>query len=59
MRDGDSGRRARNRRRVREWEAQGKTTLFVAVEGVLVGAIAAADTLRPEVPAAAHPVARH
>ncbi len=37
---------------VREWEAQGKTTLFVAVDGVLVGAIAAADTLRPEVPAA-------
>ena len=36
----------------REWEAQGKTTLFVAVDGVLVGAIAAADTLRPEVPAA-------
>jgi len=37
---------------VRKWEAQGKTTLFVAVDGVLVGAIAAADTLRPEVPAA-------
>ena len=37
---------------VQEWEAQGKTTLFVAVDGVLVGAIAAADTLRPEVPAA-------
>ena len=37
---------------VREWEAQGKTTLFVAVDGVLMGAIAAADTLRPEVPAA-------
>ncbi len=37
---------------VREWEAQGKTTLFVAVDGVLLGAIAAADTLRPEVPAA-------
>jgi Cd2+/Zn2+-exporting ATPase/Cu+-exporting ATPase len=35
-----------------EWEAQGKTTLFVTVDGALVGAIAAADTLRPEVPAA-------
>ena len=34
------------------WEAQGKTTLFVAIDGVLAGAIAAADTLRPEVPAA-------
>jgi len=37
---------------VREWEAQGKTTLFVAIDGVLAGAIAAADTLRPEMPAA-------
>jgi P-type Cu+ transporter len=36
----------------REWEAEGKTTLFVAIDGVLAGAIAAADTLRPEVPAA-------
>jgi Cd2+/Zn2+-exporting ATPase/Cu+-exporting ATPase len=33
-------------------EAQGKTVLFVAREGAPVGVIAAADTLRPEVPAA-------
>ena len=33
-------------------EAQGKTLLFVAVDGVLAGVLAAADTLRPEVPAA-------
>ncbi len=35
-----------------ELEAQGKTLLFVAREGELVGVLAAADTLRPEVPAA-------
>ncbi|OGO67850.1 MAG: ATPase P [Chloroflexi bacterium RBG_19FT_COMBO_62_14] len=35
-----------------ELEAQGKTLLFVARDGVLVGVLAAADTLRPEVPAA-------
>jgi Cd2+/Zn2+-exporting ATPase/Cu+-exporting ATPase len=33
-------------------EAQGKTLLFVAREGELIGVLAAADTLRPEVPAA-------
>ncbi|HXE97915.1 MAG TPA: cation-translocating P-type ATPase [Dongiaceae bacterium] len=33
-------------------EAQGKTVLFVASDGKLVGALAAADTLRPEVPEA-------
>lgn len=33
-------------------ETQGKTLLFVAQEGELVGMLAAADTLRPEVPAA-------
>jgi Cd2+/Zn2+-exporting ATPase/Cu+-exporting ATPase len=33
-------------------EAQGKTLLFVACEGEPVGVLAAADTLRPEVPAA-------
>jgi Cd2+/Zn2+-exporting ATPase/Cu+-exporting ATPase len=33
-------------------EAQGKTAWFVAVEGQLAGVVAAADTLRPEVPAA-------
>ena len=35
-----------------ELEAQGKTLLFVARNGNLVGVLAAADTLRPEVPAA-------
>ncbi len=35
-----------------ELEAQGKTLLFVARDGNLVGVLAAADTLRPEVPAA-------
>lgn len=34
------------------FQAQGKATLFVARDGVLVGMLAAADTLRPEVPAA-------
>jgi Cd2+/Zn2+-exporting ATPase/Cu+-exporting ATPase len=33
-------------------EAQGKTLLFVARDGELAGILAAADTLRPEVPAA-------
>jgi P-type Cu+ transporter len=33
-------------------EAAGKTLLFVAQDGALVGLLAAADTLRPEVPAA-------
>jgi Cd2+/Zn2+-exporting ATPase/Cu+-exporting ATPase len=33
-------------------ETQGKTLLFVAQEGALIGVLAAADTLRPEVPAA-------
>jgi Cd2+/Zn2+-exporting ATPase/Cu+-exporting ATPase len=33
-------------------EAEGKTLLFVAREGEPVGVLAAADTLRPEVPAA-------
>jgi Cd2+/Zn2+-exporting ATPase/Cu+-exporting ATPase len=33
-------------------EKQGKSLLFVAVDGQLVGALAAADTLRPEVPEA-------
>ncbi|MEW6232167.1 MAG: cation-translocating P-type ATPase [Chloroflexota bacterium] len=33
-------------------EAQGKTLLFVACEGEPVGVLAAADTLRPEVPTA-------
>jgi len=33
-------------------EAQGKTLLFLARDGELVGVLAAADTLRPEVPAA-------
>ncbi|MCC7209836.1 MAG: cadmium-translocating P-type ATPase [Anaerolineae bacterium] len=33
-------------------EAQGKTVLYVAVNDRLAGAVAAADTLRPEVPAA-------
>jgi Cd2+/Zn2+-exporting ATPase/Cu+-exporting ATPase len=35
-----------------ELEAQGKTLLYVTVDDVLVGVLAAADTLRPEVPAA-------
>jgi Cd2+/Zn2+-exporting ATPase/Cu+-exporting ATPase len=34
----------------REWEEQGKTVLFITANGRLAGAIAAADTLRPEVP---------
>ena len=33
-------------------ESQGKTPLFVARDGELIGALAAADTPRPEVPAA-------
>ncbi|MGW8251186.1 MAG: HAD-IC family P-type ATPase, partial [Anaerolineales bacterium] len=33
-------------------EAQGKTLLLVAADGQVVGALAAADTLRPEVPLA-------
>ena len=33
-------------------EAQGKTLLFLARDGELTGVLAAADTLRPEVPAA-------
>lgn len=35
-----------------ELEAQGKTVLFVEKEAEVVGMLAAADTLRPEVPAA-------
>ena len=35
-----------------ELEAQGKTLLFVARDNELIGVIGAADTLRPEVPAA-------
>ena len=35
-----------------ELEAQGKTLLFVVQDGALVGLLAAADRLRPEVPAA-------
>lgn len=35
-----------------ELETQGKTLLFVARDGELAGVLAAADTLRPEVPAA-------
>jgi len=35
-----------------ELESQGKTVLFVVVEGEPVGLLAAADTLRPEVPQA-------
>jgi Cd2+/Zn2+-exporting ATPase/Cu+-exporting ATPase len=34
------------------WESQGKTVLFVRVGDGLAGAIAAADVVRPEVPAA-------
>lgn len=37
---------------VSELEAQGKTLLLVARDGQLIGVLAAADTLRPEVPAA-------
>ena len=37
---------------VEQLEAKGKSLLFVAVDGQLVGALAAADTLRPEVPEA-------
>lgn len=33
-------------------ESQGKTTLYVVSDGEVVGVLAAADTLRPEVPAA-------
>ncbi len=35
-----------------ELEAQGKTLLFIARDGEPIGVLAAADTLRPEVPAA-------
>jgi Cu+-exporting ATPase len=41
-----------------ELEAQGKTLLFVAQDGELVGALAAADTPRPEVPIALAAVRR-
>jgi Cd2+/Zn2+-exporting ATPase/Cu+-exporting ATPase len=34
------------------WEKRARTTLFVAINGDLAGAIALADTLRPESPAA-------
>jgi Cd2+/Zn2+-exporting ATPase/Cu+-exporting ATPase len=37
---------------ISELEAQGKTLLFVARDGEPVGVLAAADTLRPEVPTA-------
>ncbi|MGW8224604.1 MAG: heavy metal translocating P-type ATPase [Anaerolineales bacterium] len=37
---------------VEELESQGKTLSFVEVDGKLVGLLAAADTLRPEVPRA-------
>ena len=36
----------------RRLESQGKTLLFVTVDGQLAGVLAAADTRRPEVPAA-------
>jgi Cu+-exporting ATPase len=39
-------------------EAQGKTPLFVARDGELIGVLAAADTPRPEVPAALDTVRR-
>jgi Cu+-exporting ATPase len=41
-----------------ELERQGKTLLFVARDGALIGVLAAADTLRPEVPAALAEVRR-
>ncbi|MEW6028344.1 MAG: cation-translocating P-type ATPase [Chloroflexota bacterium] len=37
---------------VAKLESEGKTLLFVEVDGALAGVLAAADTLRPEVPAA-------
>jgi Cd2+/Zn2+-exporting ATPase/Cu+-exporting ATPase len=37
---------------IAELEAQGKTTLFLFQDGELAGLLAAADTLRPEAPAA-------
>jgi Cd2+/Zn2+-exporting ATPase/Cu+-exporting ATPase len=37
-------------------EAQGKTLLFVVVEGVMIGFLAAADEMRPEVPEALNAV---
>jgi P-type Cu+ transporter len=43
---------AENLPNVQELEAQGKTLLFLEVDGVLSAIFAAADTLRPEVPAA-------
>ncbi len=41
-----------------ELERRGKTLLYVARDGELVGALAAADTLRPDVPAALAEVRR-
>jgi Cd2+/Zn2+-exporting ATPase/Cu+-exporting ATPase len=38
--------------KIAELEAQGKTLLYVVVDGSPVGVLAAADTLRPEVPRA-------
>lgn len=43
---------ASSRPEIAALEAQGKTLLFLARDGELVGLLAAADTLRPEVPAA-------
>jgi Cd2+/Zn2+-exporting ATPase/Cu+-exporting ATPase len=43
---------AENQARISALAAQGKSVALVAVDGVLVGLIALADTLRPEVPAA-------
>ncbi len=36
--------------RASEWSLQGKTSVFVAANGRLLGAIAVADTLKPEAP---------
>ena len=43
---------------VEELESQGKTLSFIAVDGNLVGLLAATDTLRPEVPQAIAEVQR-
>ncbi len=49
LEDGLAGGRAEA---IADLEAQGKTILFVQRDGELIGAMAAADTLRPETPAA-------
>jgi Cd2+/Zn2+-exporting ATPase/Cu+-exporting ATPase len=49
---GESAQRLDETQNLSGLEAQGKTLLFVTLDGQLAGVLAAADTRRPEVPAA-------